>query len=410
MTLEVTRGQRTTASAAAAPGPGRWSRLLLMIAKQIQRGTVTIVTPDGAHHRFAADKPGPEATLVMHRERVARRLLAGGDVPFAEAYMDGDWDSPSLTQLIELAALNGDVVDRHLQERFWGRIVRRLMHALHRNSKLGSRRNIAYHYDLGNDFYRTWLDASMTYSSALFADPKLTLEAAQRAKYIRLARMLDLDPAHHVLEIGCGWGGFIETAVASHGCRVTGITLSRAQQAYAVRRLDQAGLAERASIRLQDYRDVEERFDRIASIEMFEAVGEAYWPTFFRVLHDRLRQGGLAALQVITIAEDRFEAYRQRPDFIQRYIFPGGMLPSLERLKAIVAEVGLEWREDCSFGQDYARTLKLWGDRFLAAWPQLNELGFDERFRRMWQYYLAYCEAGFRAATIDVRQILLARG
>ncbi len=229
---------------------GRWSRLMLMLARRLGRGTLTIVTPDGTQHRFASDGKGPEATLIIRRERVAKRIFAGGDVPFAESYMDGDWDSPTLSELIELAALNADVIDQHLRERLWGRLLRRLLHALHRNNKTGSRRNIAYHYDLGNGFYGAWLDRGMTYSSALFAHPSLSLEDAQRAKYQRLAGLLQLRPEHQVLEIGCGWGGFIEAAVSAYRCRVTGITLSREQRAYALERLAKSGLAETSSVRL----------------------------------------------------------------------------------------------------------------------------------------------------------------
>ena len=249
----------------------------------------------------------------------------------------------------------------------------------------------------------------MTYSSAVFEAPEQSLNEAQANKYRRLARLLDLKPEHEVLEIGCGWGGFACLAAQEFGCRVTGVTISQEQYAYAVERVRQAGLADRVTIELCDYRDVARRFDRICSIEMFEAVGEQYWPVFFAKLHDCLKPGGVAALQVITIADKYFEDYRRTMDFIQRYIFPGGMLPSPGALKRETAAAGLSWREEASFAPDYARTLAKWREDFRAHWPDIRAQGFDERFRRMWEFYLAYCEGGFTAKTIDVVQIALQR-
>jgi cyclopropane-fatty-acyl-phospholipid synthase len=386
-----------------------WTGLLLAILKRTRAGGIAIELADGRRFDFAGDRPGPRAILRVNRERMARRLLTDGDVGFAESYMDGDWETPDLGALIEFAAINADVLDRHLRDSWHGRLLRRALHIWRRNDRRGSQKNIAYHYDLGNEFYRHWLDPSMTYSSAVFEEPKYSLEQAQVAKYRRLARAIGLDRRHRVLEIGCGWGAFAETAAREHGCQVIGITLSKAQQVYAEMRVRAAGLADRISIRLQDYRDIRERFDRIVSIEMFEAVGEAYWPLYFAKLKNNLTEGGMAALQIITIAEERFDAYRQRPDFIQRYIFPGGMLPTVDRLKSLAADVGLEWRVDHGFGRHYAETLRQWGQRFAGAWPAIQALGYDERFRRMWQYYLGYCEGGFRAASVDVRQIVLQR-
>ncbi len=390
-------------------GHGHWTRALLYLLERASVGRIDVAFPDGRRHSFQGSVPGPSAEIELRDETVARRLLTGGDVAFAEAYMAGDWDSPDPAAVIEYAVRNADAIDTHLGETLWGGLLRRALHLLRTNTRFGSRRNISYHYDLGNDFYRLWLDPTMTYSSALFEGEDVSLEEAQHAKYRRLVQLLGLKPGQSVLEIGCGWGGFAMTAAAERDCRVTGLTLSERQRDFALRRAAEAGLADRIDIRLEDYRDTQGQFDRIASIEMFEAVGERYWPVFFERIRDRLTQGGLAAMQIITIAEDRFEAYRSRPDFIQRYIFPGGMLPTVTHLKSLASSVNMDWIGDDGFGQDYARTLRLWRQRFVAAWPEIRNLGFDERFKRMWQYYLAYCEGGFRAGSIDVRQIVIQR-
>ncbi len=394
----------------AAAAHGHWTRALLYVLERARIGSIEIVLPGGARHSFEGNQAGPKAEIELRDEAVARRLLCGGDVAFAEAYMDGDWESPNPAAVIEYAARNADAIDKHLAETMWGALLRRALHLVRTNTRLGSRRNIAYHYDLGNEFYRLWLDPTMTYSSALFEREDASLEDAQRAKYRRLAGLLGLQSGQSVLEIGCGWGGFAVTAAGERDCRVTGLTLSERQREFALKRAADAGLADRIDIRLEDYRDTKGLFDRIASIEMFEAVGERYWPVFFDRVRDRLTQGGVAAMQIITIAEERFEAYRARPDFIQRYIFPGGMLPTMTHLKNLAAGAGMEWKGDAGFGQDYAKTLQLWRERFVEAWPEISKLGFDERFKRMWQYYLAYCEGGFRAGSIDVRQIVIQRG
>jgi cyclopropane-fatty-acyl-phospholipid synthase len=281
------------------------------------------------------------------------------------------------------------------------RLAHRALHRLHANTLRGSRRNIRRHYDLGNAFYAAWLDAGMVYSSALYATSDATLEQAQAAKEARVLELLHAVPEHRVLEIGCGWGGLTER-LAHDGCRVTALTLSPAQLSHTRARLKARGFADRTELRLQDYRHAAGRFDRVVSIEMLEAVGEAYWPIYFAALHDRLLPGGIAVLQVITIDDARFAAYRRSPDFIQRHIFPGGMLPPPSALRAQIATAGLVLRHHETFGDSYTRTLAEWRHRFHAAWPRIATMGFSERFRRMWDYYLCYCEAGFRAGTIDV--------
>jgi cyclopropane-fatty-acyl-phospholipid synthase len=377
-----------------------WSRALLKRLARIEHGSLILVAPGETVLRFGRAGSEPAVTIAVHDPGVARRLIFGGTIGFAEAYMDEQWDSPDLVALVQLAIANERALGIDDASSILTQIVERARHALRRNSRRGSERNIAYHYDLGNAFYGAWLDAGMTYSSAMFAADDEPLEAAQQRKYDQVAGLLELAPGQSLLEIGCGWGGFAELAARAHGCRVTGLTLSREQRDHARERLRRLALS--AEIRLQDYRDVAGRFDRIASIEMVEAVGEKQWPRYFGRLRELLAPGGIAVLQAITIADARFESYRRCPDFIQRYIFPGGMLPSPSILRRVTAEAGLRLVEGPRFGLSYARTLALWQARFQQAWPRIAAVGFDRRFKRMWEYYLAYCEAGFRAGTLDV--------
>jgi len=377
-------------------------RLMLTLLRRIAMGRLEFQTPTGERVAHQAAAAGPDARIVLHRWRMLRRLVFGGDVGFAESFMDGDWSSPDLPAVIEFASLNQGALGRAIEASPPMRLLNRLLHLRRANTKTGSRRNIEEHYDLGNDFYAQWLDAGMAYSSALYREPGASLEDAQTAKLARVTELLGVAGGELVLEIGCGWGGLAEHLIRAAGCHVTGVTLSPSQLAFAQARLTQAGLAASADLRLQDYRDTAGQFDRVVSIEMFEAVGEDYWGTYFARLRDRLRAGGVAVLQVITIADDKFDSYRSSPDFIQRYIFPGGMLPSPTALRRVIDAAGLVLQHEENFGHSYAATLAEWRRRFQRAWPHLTKLGFDERFRRKWDYYLAYCEGGFRAGAIDV--------
>ncbi len=396
MTRDVTRGLPARAA------------LALRALGHLRFGQLTIIAPDGQRYFARGREPGPKAILELRNWRLFSRAFAGGTIGVAESYLDGDWESPDVTTLLELFTVN-----REQGEKIAGaanrllNLVQRLRHWLHDNTRSGSRRNIAAHYDLGNAFYREWLDPSMTYSSALFTRGANGLEAAQREKYRALAEGADIGPTDHVLEIGCGWGGFAEYAAREIGCRVTGLTISKEQLAYARERISKAGLSDRVEFKFQDYRDETGTYDRIASIEMFEAVGERHWGTYFDTLRARLKTGGTAGLQIITINGDAYDTYRKTPDFIQRYIFPGGMLPTAEILNRLGIERGLKQIGERIFAQDYARTLAEWRTRFLASWEKIAPLGFDERFRRLWSFYLHYCEAGFRSEYIDVRQIFL---
>ena len=393
---------------AALDGLPRSLRTMFNLLSALRRGALTVTTPDGRRFAFNGAAPGPVAELIVRRPRFVRRALMGGNVGLAEAYMDGDWDTPDLAALLQLLCVN-DATDELGYGRRIATFAHRLYHLLRANTKRGSKRNIAAHYDLGNDFYALWLDPSMTYSSAVFPEASDDLEAAQRNKYRLVCEKLGLAPGRRVLEIGCGWGGFASFAAREYGAQVTGVTVSRAQQDFALARMQREGLNDKVEIRLIDYRDLTGSFDAIASIEMFEAVGERYWPQYFATLRDRLVPGGRAALQIITIADRWFERYRRGADFIQRYIFPGGMLPSPAALQREVARVGLTVERQEFFGLHYARTLAKCNADFQVAWGRIAPMGYDLRFKRMWEFYLAYCEAGFRAGTIDVTQIGLAK-
>jgi cyclopropane-fatty-acyl-phospholipid synthase len=394
---------------AALSGIPRLAKIAFRLAERIQRGTLNVTLPDGRQMVFRGPEPGPSASMTIRDYRFAWRMMRAGDIGVAESYLRGEWDTPNLTQFLYLFCINVELMQSVLGG---NRVVRWLQvfrHWLNRNTKRQARKNIHAHYDLGNDFYAAWLDPTMTYSSALFDQGSNDLSTAQLRKYQSLAQQIDLRPGQTMLEIGCGWGGFAEYAAKHHGAKVVGLTISREQHEYARRRIFDAGLAESVDIRMQDYRDERGRYDRIASIEMLEAVGEQFWPTYFRQLRDRLTAGGMAGIQTITIQDRFFDNYRREIDFIRRYVFPGGMLPSPSMLKSLGQGFGIPLAAEKVFGEDYARTLAVWRERFRAAWPALVPLGFDERFRRLWDYYLAYCEAGFLSGNIDVRQMVFTK-
>jgi len=383
---------------------GPWQLGVGALLRDLRVGELVVGLPDGADHVFRGREPGTSARIDVRDTAFARRLLCGADVGLAEGFMEGQWDTPDLHAVLELGLANLSagwmaglpVVRRPFQ---------RLRHRLHDNDpKRGSRRNIEYHYDLGNPFYALWLDETMTYSAACFETTE-DLAQAQRAKWERMLQAVGATGGEHLLEIGCGWGGFAIHAAKTLGCRVTGLTLSTEQADYARSRVAEEGLENSVDIRLEDYRDASGRYDGVVSIEMFEAVGERWWPTFFERVAGLLKAGAAAAIQTITIDEAAFEHYRRNPDFIQRYVFPGGMLPSVERFKRAATAAGLSVGAPYTFGPDYARTLHDWAERFERVVPKVRALGYDERFVRMWRYYLAYCEVGFESGGIDVMQI-----
>ena len=394
---------------AARPDVPRLVRFAVSFCSKLRRGTLEVTLPDGRTVRCGGLEPGPAAEMTIYNYEFARRLARGGDIGIAESYLHREWDTPNLTQFLYVFCVNHDLIQTMLGDKPVARFVQLVRHWFNRNTKRQARRNIYAHYDIGNSFYSAWLDPSMTYSSALYEDGTSDLTAAQHNKYKRLAEAINLQPGQTVLEIGCGWGGFAEYVAKNYDAKVVGLTISTEQRDFAQKRMQAAGLNDKVEIRFQDYRDERGQYDRIASIEMIEAVGEQFWPQYFTQLRDRLAPGGFAGIQAITIQDKFFNAYRREVDFIQRYVFPGGMLPSPQVLKNLGEKFGVPVIRERIFGEDYAKTLATWRDNFRAAWPNLMPLGFDERFRRLWEYYLAYCEAGFLSGNIDVRQVVFAK-
>lgn len=401
----TTGGRASLATAIAALLAAPLRRLLERLLRRVACGSIEIVLPDGRRLVGRGPTPGPQAAIALRRWRSLGRLALAGDIGLAESYRDGDWTTPDLTALLEFGIRNEASWGDTLAASWPARWCARAIHVARANSRRGSRRNIAFHYDLGNDFYAQWLDPALIYSSALYRDERESLEDAQAAKLERVSELLRLDTLRadaQVLEIGCGWGAMALQLAERHPARLVGLTLSQQQLQHAQRRVDEAGAAGRVDLRLQDYRDVRGEFDRIVSIEMLEAVGERYWPVYFRTLRERLRPGGVAVVQAITIADAHFEQYRRGADFIQRFIFPGGMLPSPGALRGEAERAGLTLRTAERFGTSYAATLVEWRRRFMKAWPAIAAQGFDDAFRRLWEYYLCYCEAGFRSGRVDV--------
>lgn len=378
-------------------------------AQLIKRGRLDFVFDDGRRFRAEGKEPGYFAEIHIHHPDCFTRLIREGNLGFSDAFLEGWWSTPDLLAFMDL--VNDDFDD--IYDGFSGlalvRSYERFRHWLQRNTKRQAKKNISYHYDLGNDFYALWLDSSMTYSSALFKTGQESLEKAQEQKYASMIDQMGAQEGDHILEIGCGWGGFAEYAAEKRGMRVTGLTISEEQYEYAVERIAKAGLSDRVSFKLQDYRDEQGSYDGIASIEMFEAVGEKYWPTYFQTVKDRLKPGRAATLQIITIKDSRFEIYRKGVDFIQKYIFPGGMLPSPTALREQIDAAGLSVRQSVEFGSSYDLTLRRWHTAFNEQWSKIAPMGFDDRFRRMWNFYLASCAGSFAHGSCDVTQITVAR-
>lgn len=382
------------------------ARIALRAALALPNGSLTIQLPDQRVVTIKGQNPGPDAVLILNNWNLPRKAITQATVGVGESYMDGDWTSPDVTKFLALFLENEQWGTRLYTANLWMSALGRVLHWLNRNTKAKAQKNIAAHYDLGNDFYAQWLDPSMTYSSAIYADGANDLETAQAAKYRALANAIGIKKGDHVLEIGCGWGGFAEFAATEIGCRVTGLTISKEQLAFARERIKKAGLEDKVELKFQDYRDERGQYDHIVSIEMFEAVGEEYWDSYYQQLKALLKPGGRAGLQIITMNDATFDYYKLNPDFIQRYIFPGGMLPAPSKLEELRQAHGLKDAGLRTFPQDYARTLADWRVKFWERWADIKPLGFDERFKRMWEFYFHYCEAGFGTEFIDVRQII----
>ena len=400
MILTTTQGQKDLP---------RYFSQVFDVASRMQTGQLDFALPDGRVFRAKGKEPGYVAVLEIHNPDTFARLIREGDLGFCEAYMEGWWSTPDLQAFLDLVHADND----ELYDGFPGmglvRAYEKLRFWLQRNTKAQAKKNISYHYDLGNEFYGLWLDESMTYSSALFEPGQNSLEAAQEAKYASMIDQMGAQPGDHILEIGCGWGGFAEYAAKQRGLRLTCLTISEEQFKYAVERIEKAGLSDRVTIKLQDYRDETGLYDGIASIEMFEAVGEKYWPVYFNALRERLKPGKSATLQIITVQDRRWEVYKRGVDFIQKYIFPGGMLPSPKALRAEVLKAGLQVTRSIEFGESYSQTLRMWHDTFNAKWDRISALGFDDRFRLMWNFYLTSCAATFHSGNCDVTQITVTR-
>jgi cyclopropane-fatty-acyl-phospholipid synthase len=390
---------------AAMPPAGQ---LFMRVLDQIRVGRIDLVTPEG-EWLSCGGEAGPQATLTLRSWEAAEDILRKADIGLAEAYMSGDCDIDRPADLLTIALLNQQHIERAFYGNWMAVLWYRLRHWSRANTRSGSRRNIVAHYDLGNDFYQLWLDPTMSYSSAWFegnlAQP---LEHAQQAKYERILDRLGARPGEHILEIGCGWGGFAEAA-ARRGCKVRGITLSPAQLEFARRRIDGAGLSGQVELSLTDYRDIDGQYDHVVSIEMYEAVGERFWSAYFRAIRDVLKPGGRALIQGITIHDEVFGRYRRGTDFIQQYVFPGGMLASERAFAKATAGAGLQLHASEAFGRDYAETLRRWLKAFTEAEPRVRALGFDDRFIRMWRFYLCYCAAGFDSGRTDVLHFELSR-
>ncbi|HAV08573.1 MAG TPA: SAM-dependent methyltransferase [Rhodobacteraceae bacterium] len=387
----------------------RYFSTVFDVAARMNRGVLDFVLPDGRIFRAEGKAPGPVATLQIHNPDIFARLVREGDLGFCEAYLDGWWSTPDLQAFMDLIHAENEELYDGFPGMGFVRAYEKMRFWLQSNSKRQAKKNISYHYDLGNDFYGLWLDQTMTYSSALFETGQNSLETAQIAKYASMVDQMAVQPGDHVLEIGCGWGGFAEYAALHRGLRLTCLTISQEQFNYAVKRIEKAGLSDRVEIKLQDYRDEQGTYDGIASIEMFEAVGEKYWPVYFDAVRNLLKPGKHATLQIITVQDARWDVYRRGVDFIQKYIFPGGMLPSPRALRAEVERGGLQVARSIEFGESYSKTLRMWYDTFNDKWSEIEAMGFDDRFRRMWNFYLTSCAATFHSGNCDVTQITVTR-
>ncbi|MEL6688979.1 MAG: cyclopropane-fatty-acyl-phospholipid synthase family protein [Pseudomonadota bacterium] len=400
MILTSTRGQKNLP---------RYFTHVFDLAQVAENGRLDIRLPDDRVFRADTKRPGPVAEVVVHDNDVFARMIREGQLGFCDAYLEGQWSTPDLQSFMDfIHADNDDMFDGFKGQKLV-QMYENFRHWLNRNTRKQAKKNISAHYDLGNDFYALWLDDTMTYSSAIFSTGQESLEAAQIAKYKSMVDQMGAKPGDHVLEIGCGWGGFAEYAAGERGLKVTCLTISQEQYNYAVERIRKAGLEDKVTFKLQDYRDETGTYDGIASIEMFEAVGEKYWPAYFETVRERLKPGAQATLQIITVQHKRFEIYRSSVDFIQKYIFPGGMLPSPIVLREQVEQAGLKVVKSIEFADSYSQTLRRWHDTFNEKWETIHAMGFDDRFRRMWNFYLTSCAATFHSRNCDVTQITISR-
>ena len=387
--------------------PTFWQQSLENMLTNLSLGEINVTFPNKEIKTFIGKKQGPVANVQFLTDRAIKNTILGGSLGFCESVISGEIISTEIHKIIEIGGYQESGLNTSGRGNYLFKLINKIFHFFNRNSISGSKKNIMAHYDLGNNFYKLWLDKSMTYSSAFFNGEKISLEKAQEKKYLKISKVAELQNNNKILEIGCGWGGFAEFAAKQYKSIITAITISKQQFEFAQNRIIESGLKTEVEIKLIDYRKIKGKFDRIISIEMLEAVGEKYWPIYFHQIKKLLNSNGKAAIQVITIDDNYFKNYKKFPDFIQKYIFPGGMLPSIPALEKPISDSGLKIEKIESFGKDYASTLSIWRKRFNSAWPEISKQGFDKKFYRMWNLYFSYCEGGFRSGSIDVKQIKL---
>ncbi|MFL2828959.1 MAG: class I SAM-dependent methyltransferase [Candidatus Puniceispirillales bacterium] len=384
-----------------------WDKIFLKGIKKFPYGSLQIEWPDGKSQKIDAIHKGPNAKLKIVDSNVVREIIQGGSIKFAELYISKRIITNNLTNLMHYCALNNDQAEETFKITIFRYLYNKYLHFKNKNTKIQAKKNISHHYDLGNQFYKYWLDKSMTYSSAIFNGKNDNLELAQNNKYQKLADLSSIKKGDNILEIGCGWGGFSEFLAKNYDCQITALTISREQFKFTTERMEKANLTSKVKVVFCDYRNIKGQFDKVLSIEMFEAVGREYWKTFFEKIKTILKPNGNVGLQLITIDDKIYNVYKNNPDFIQKYIFPGGMLPSVEVLKNIIENTSFRINSINSYSNDYAKTLNIWNKEFNRNWTKIEKLGFDERFKLLWNYYLSYCEGGFLSKNIDLKQINL---
>lgn len=384
-----------------------WDKIFLKGIKKFPYGSLEIEWPEGKSEKIYAFHKGPNAKIKIVDSNVVREIIQGGSIKFAELYISKRIITNNLTNLMHYCALNNDQAEETFKITIFRYLYNKYLHFKNKNTKIQAKKNISHHYDLGNQFYKYWLDKSMTYSSAIFNGKNDNLELAQNNKYQKLADLSSIKKGDNILEIGCGWGGFSEFLAKNYDCQITALTISREQFKFTTERMEKANLTSKVKVVFCDYRNIKGQFDKVLSIEMFEAVGREYWKTFFEKIKTILKPNGNVGLQLITIDDKIYNVYKNNPDFIQKYIFPGGMLPSVEVLKNIIENTSFRINSINSYSNDYAKTLNIWNKEFNRNWTKIEKLGFDERFKLLWNYYLSYCEGGFLSKNIDLKQINL---
>ena len=382
-----------------------WEKVLISNFKSLPYGKLYLILPDKSKFKFDGFKKGPIADLHIKKMNSAKKILTEGSIGFAEEFINGSLTTKNLAKLMDYLAFNNHYIEKKINYSLVFKLFNFLRHLFNKNTKSGAKKNIKSHYDLGNDFYKVWLDSSMTYSSAIFKSETLDLFTAQKNKYNKIINLSEIKNGDNVLEIGCGWGGFIEHTLQKQNCFITATTISDQQYNFVREKIKKLNIESNINLIKKDYREINGLYDKIVSIEMLEGVGYKYWDVYFSKLRRLIKNDGIISLQTITIKDEVFNYYKSNPDFIQKYIFPGGMLPSIAILEKIIIKNSLKIISIDSYYLDYVKTLKMWRDNFENSLPRIKELGFDNKFLRLWSYYLTYCESGFKSKNIDLNQI-----